>query len=74
MKLFVIEGPDNTGKTRFSENLKNYFISKGVNPNRILYVHFVAPKANTNEECAKVSHAFSMKTAKEISYYNSHDT
>lgn len=71
MKLFVIEGLDNTGKTLFANNLKKYFINeKNIKESRIKYIHFIAPKAESFEKCAELSHKFSMDTVKDIVWYN----
>lgn len=53
MKLYIIEGPDNTGKTTLSQGIFKYYTEQGVPADRILVTHFGVPEGNTPEKQAK---------------------
>lgn len=63
MKLIVIEGPDNTGKTRLVSNLVKYY---NQNNKRVTTLHFRAPHGETNEICAQKIYDFDIQVAKNL--------
>lgn len=64
MKLFIIEGPDNTGKSHFANALEMYLKNNGYK--NISYIHFDAPKAPNYKDAANIEHQFSMQIAKKL--------
>jgi thymidylate kinase len=52
MKVYIIEGPDNTGKSTLCEAIKNYYLKNGVSEVRIKTLHFSTPMGDTAEEKA----------------------
>lgn len=54
MKLYIIEGPDNTGKSTLAEAIKDFYIkNEGINAERILIEHFGIPEGRNDKEKAK---------------------
>jgi thymidylate kinase len=47
MKVYIIEGPDNTGKSTLCEAIKNYYINQGILDTRIKIMHFSTPSGKT---------------------------
>lgn len=63
MKLIIIEGPDNTGKSYLADSLKEFYKTKN---KTVEYIHFIAPVSNNLKEAAKLEHEFSLSVAKDI--------
>lgn len=63
MKLIIIEGPDNTGKSYLANTLIDYYKSQN---KTVDYLHFTAPESNNTKEAAKLEHQHSLSVAKNI--------
>jgi thymidylate kinase len=66
MKVYIIEGPDNTGKSTLCEGIKKYYLKNGVTEANINTLHFSTPEGVNNEEKAANADKEYKNTAKYI--------
>lgn len=53
MKLYIVEGPDNSGKSTLAESIKDFYVrNDGVADGRILIDHFGVPEGRNDKEKA----------------------
>lgn len=54
MKLYIVEGPDNSGKSTLAESIKDFYVRNGgVADDRILIDHFGVPEGRNDKEKAE---------------------
>lgn len=77
MKLIIIDGPDNTGKTTVLNHLKDLLINYGgVSPTHIKTIHSVKPKGRTDKSRTQNAYDYNVDLIKNLvnaSYANTWD-
>ena len=74
MKLYIIEGPDNSGKSTLADGIREFYLSQGVSSDKILVDHFGVPEGKTNEDRAKAADESYIEYVKSIKLWKKHQT
>ena len=74
MKLYIIEGPDNSGKSTLADGIREFYLSQGVSSDKILVDHFGVPEGKTNEDRAKAADESYIEYVKSVKLWKKHQT